>query len=65
MESRCWLMIDVRDMPELPLEPLPETPLPRCPVCGAETDTFCRGKHMDIVGCDECVRAVDAWELTE
>lgn len=46
------------------MEPPPEPPLPRCPICGAETDTFCKDKNGDIVGCDECVSTVDAWEET-
>lgn len=36
---------------------------PRCPVCHGETDTFykCQG---EIVGCDNCVDPVDAWDET-
>jgi hypothetical protein len=49
-------------LPERPLEPPPEPPMPRCPICGEETDTFYRNKDLDIVGCDECVTTVDAWE---
>lgn len=37
-------------------------PVPRCPICGAETDTFYKGYYEDIVGCSECVESVDAWE---
>lgn len=49
--------------PEPRLDP-PEPEMPRCPVCGAETDTFYRDKHHHIVGCDECICTVDAWEET-
>lgn len=35
---------------------------PRCPVCGEETDTFFRNKYFDIIGCDECLKTVDAWD---
>lgn len=49
--------------PERPVEPKDE-PLPRCPVCGAETDTFYKNEDGGIVGCDECIRAVDAWDET-
>ena len=52
------------NLPERPLEPPPEPPLPRCPICGAETDTFYKDKNGDIVGCDECVSTCDAWEET-
>lgn len=41
----------------------PETP--RCPVCGSETDTLYRNDNFDVVGCDECLTAYDAWELME
>lgn len=36
---------------------------PQCPVCHGETDTFykCQG---EIVGCDNCVDPVDAWDET-
>lgn len=37
----------------------PETPI--CPVCGAEADTFYK-QDTEIVGCDECIKAVDARE---
>ena len=43
------------------LEPT-ETPLPRCPICDAETDTFFKDYYGDIIGCDSCVRPVDAWD---
>ena len=42
------------------MEPPPEPPLPRCPICDAETDTFYKDKNGDIVGCDECGSTVDA-----
>lgn len=50
--------------PERPLEPppLPPEEWPICPVCGKETDTFYKDKDGDIVGCDECIQSVDAWE---
>lgn len=51
-------------IPERPLDPppLPLEEWPICPVCGRETDTFYKDKDGDIVGCDECIRSVDAWE---
>ena len=39
-----------------------EPSFPHCPICGAGTDTFYKDKYGDIVGCDECVSTVDAWE---
>ena len=44
------------------LEPPPEPPAPRCPVCGAETDTVYLANTGEAVGCCECLRACDAWE---
>lgn len=35
---------------------------PICPECGEETDTLYRNDLGEIVGCDHCVNAVDAWE---
>lgn len=40
-----------------------EPQYPHCPICDCETDTFYKNKDGDIVGCDECVTAVDAWEV--
>lgn len=40
----------------------PDIPWPRCPVCGEETDTFYRDREFDIIGCDNCIHSVDAWE---
>ena len=52
------------NLPEPPLEPPPEPLLPRCPVCGEETDTFYKDKYGAVVGCDNCVSTADAWEET-
>ncbi len=41
--------------------PPPEEPFPRCPVCGAETDTLYTNIDGDVVGCDECVHTLNAW----
>lgn len=40
-----------------------EPKYPICPVCDAETDTFYRNYYGEIVGCDMCIKAVDAWEI--
>lgn len=38
----------------------PKTPV--CPMCGKETDTYYRTESGVIVGCNNCLTAVDAWE---
>ena len=43
------------------LEP-PFEPVPICPVCGAETDTYYCDKYGDIVGCSECIETQDAYD---
>lgn len=40
-----------------------EPEFPICPVCGAEADTYYRDINSgEIVGCDECIESVDAWD---
>ena len=53
-------MIDIGFEP--PLEPRAYR-VPVCPVCGSETDTILRDMDNVIVGCPECIEAVDAWSL--
>lgn len=55
------------DLPERNLVPpeYGEESWPRCPVCGATTDTFYRNEQGDIVGCEECIHYVDAWQWWE
>lgn len=40
----------------------PSEPLPKCPICGEETDTYYVDMAGDVVGCDNCVKAKDAWD---
>lgn len=41
-----------------------EHEMPRCPVCGAETNDFFRSyAGQGIVGCTECVCRIDAWDV--
>lgn len=47
---------------EPPLEP-PPYQVPECSVCGAETDRIYQDKWGNIVGCPECVKEVDAWDM--
>lgn len=42
-----------------------EPEYPRCPVCGEECEIFYRDKYLDVVGCDECISTVDAWDYKE
>lgn len=42
-----------------------ELEAPICPMCGAETDTFLKTVAREIVGCEQCVKPVDAWDYTE
>ena len=37
----------------------------RCPVCGEECETVYRNAQGEIVGCNECVERVDAWEALD
>lgn len=43
---------------------------PRCPICGAEADTFYYGKTIwddtrQVVGCDGCIKTKEWWEVEE
>lgn len=49
----------VYDYPEPPGEP---ENIPHCPICGKECDTIYRDRDYEIVGCEECITAYDAWE---
>lgn len=39
----------------------PKPDMPRCPECGEEVNEFYKNRHGEIIGCEECVRLVDAW----
>lgn len=53
--------MSVFDYKEPRVEPKPYK-APRCPVCGEETDTLYKNICGETVGCDVCIRTVDAWE---
>ena len=36
--------------------------VPRCPVCGEEADTLYKNIYGETVGCDGCIRTVDAYD---
>ena len=38
---------------------------PRCPVCGDTAETIYKDIWGDIVGCDNCVEALNAWEWND
>lgn len=38
---------------------------PRCPVCGQECETVYKDFRGEIIGCDDCLTAFDAWEEDE
>lgn len=41
-----------------------EKAMPICPVCWQECETIYRFRDTgDVIGCDECIEAVDAREL--
>lgn len=35
---------------------------PRCPVCAKEAEKLYKNQAGEVLGCDRCVREVDAWE---
>lgn len=42
----------------------PDYENPRCPICGCECETFYK-KDREIIGCDVCVDAVNAYEAMQ
>lgn len=42
-----------------------DPPTPICPVCGEECETVYKTRDYEIIGCDLCLRPVDAWEDPE
>ena len=58
-------MYDLPDAPwirDAEMNGMPSDETPVCPVCGAETDTYYLDEYGDVIGCDCCIRAVDAWD---
>lgn len=33
-----------------------------CPICGKEPESYYIDNDNTIIGCDKCIRCVDAWE---
>lgn len=52
------------NIPEPSLDPpdLLEREDTRCPVCGGLCEEFYKNKNNDIIGCECCIKRVDAWE---
>ena len=50
----------VRDIPEPDLEPRELEEMPKCPCCGWECNTLYRARGGEIVGCENCIDALDA-----
>lgn len=50
------------DIPERPLEPPEPEENPHCPCCGKECETLYRDRAWLIVGCENCMETLDAWE---
>lgn len=48
--------------PERPLEPPEECGGPHCPRCGEECETLYRDRYGEVVGCENCVETLDAWD---
>ena len=53
----------VRSLDMTGLPPWNDGREPECPVCGEACDTLYYNKNGDVVGCNECVTAYDAWDL--
>lgn len=43
----------------------PEPQYPTCPVCGEECETIYMDWIGSAVGCDVCIKEMDAWEFQE
>lgn len=43
----------------------PEQTMPICPECGEECETIYRGRDGQILGCENCVDALNAYDWEE
>ena len=41
-----------------------EPDYPHCPICDFEAETFYKDSMGDVIGCENCITEVDAWEET-
>lgn len=62
-----WQMVDpiISSLEETGLPPWNDGREPICPVCGATCDTIYRNGDYEIVGCDVCLTAYDAWDMLD
>lgn len=49
------------DMMERYGGPPEESGIVRCPVCGEECEDYYLDEAGNVIGCESCVRRVDAW----
>ena len=42
---------------------VPEQELPMCPHCGSECEWIYRDRNNVVVGCENCIDTVDAYEI--
>jgi len=40
---------------------VPDAPAPICPVCGDEAEEFYLDRDGDVIGCDRCIRLIEAY----
>ena len=43
----------------------PDQDMPRCPECGEECETIYRGRDGQILGCENCVEELNAYDWKE
>ena len=55
----------IRSLERTGLPPWNDGREPRFPVCGQSCDTIYRNAEGDVVGCNECLTAFDAWEALD
>lgn len=53
----------VHDYPEPPADK-PED-YPHCSICGEECDTIFRDRNREVLGCENCIDKIDAWDCEE
>ena len=59
------MMANIPDHPDIrkmERDGVPAAEVICCPVCGEETDEFYKNRQGEIVGCFNCITAVNPWE---
>ena len=63
------LMQNLPDAPwirDAEINGVPDSPEIRCPYCGKEAESFFKDKKTgEIIGCNECIEMVDAYDEYE